>query len=218
MTVLPQEYSDPIQWAPTGTAEVKRAVYGNKGDVFVRFFMHQEPREHLSKELGYQYSDPIEMIEKIPDGKTVVHRMVTEADKREFPELYHRFTNSLESVGTMIENWGEIQLADRIELQRHGFRTVDQVAEASDDRMARVGRDAKELRNKAIRFVKARDNKVSADEIAGMVSQLTQQMAELKAQNDMLKIQLETRSVVAEEKRGRGRPKKIVTEDVSESE
>ncbi len=84
--------------------------------------------------------------------------------------------------GTPIKGWAVIAPSQAEAIIRAGIRTVEDLSNMNGEAMQRIGMGAVMLKNKAQAWVAQAQDK----------GPLTMEMAELKRQNDLLKLQLET--------------------------
>ena len=140
----------------------------------------------------------------VPGDKTnIIEQPVKEHHKARFPRqwLYHQMRNAEDpGLGIPLEVWhterpdelNDFQLA---ELQILKFRTIEQVATASDSQLQKVGMGANALRERAKSYLAQKNNTEVSDEL----SNTRKELDELKAQMATLM-----------ESRGPGRPRKEV--------
>lgn len=137
----------------------------------------------------------------IPGDKTnVFDQPVREDHKTRFPRHWLAFqmqnSKDLPVLGTPLVEWHQAEPEDFTrgqleELQILKFQTVEQVAGASDGNLQRVGMGGVALREKAKRWLGAKNTSETSSELAEMKAQIAQLTALLTA---------------PPEKRGPGRP------------
>lgn len=85
----------------------------------------------------------MEFIQKrIPgDLSQVVQRRVRESDRREYPDKYRRFKSgqAQATTGTPLDKWPGLLKSQVLELNYFGVKTVEQLAQVSDDNLSRIG-------------------------------------------------------------------------------
>lgn len=145
----------------------------------------------------------------VPGDKTnIVEQPVREHHKERFTRqwLYFQMQNGDNQViGTTLEQWNkdrptELSDGQMAELQILKFRTVEQVATASDAQLQRVGMGGVGLRERARAYISVRNTSDSNLELSKTRSELN----ELKAQMAML---------MAKKKPGRPRKEDVNDDD-----
>jgi hypothetical protein len=123
-----------------------------------------------------------------PGDKTnIIEQPVREHHKARFARqwLYYQMRNNEgPELGTPLENWhrevpdelNDYQLA---ELQILKFRTVEQVATASDSQLQKVGMGAQALRERAKNYLARKNNSVFSDELSNTRKELDELKAKL---------------------------------------
>ena len=136
----------------------------------------------------------------IPGDKTTdIRRPATDRDKERFFkhwESYERGMNQ-DGGGTPLENFPPLDEGRRMELRAMNIFTVEQLAKLTDSVLARVGMDARLLREKAQLFVEKENAPAKAREMEEQNKALQAQLASLAEQVQAL-----------QEKPKRGRPRK----------
>jgi len=137
------------------------------------------------------------------DKTTIIEQPMNEDHKRRFPRQYLYFQmkqneNDAPAMGTSFDVWfaegnGDITKGQGEELRILKFQTVEQVANASDAQLQRIGMGSAGLREKAKGFLAKRNR----SETENQLDDTKKQLAELQAQMSALMI------------RKAGRPKKI---------
>ena len=136
------------------------------------------------------------------DQLNVIDQPAREDHKRRFPHQWLSFQMNQGGmvVGTSLADWNrdapdDLNRNQLAELQILKFSTVEQVANATDGQLQRVGMGGVGLREKARRFL----TRQNADVQSGEIDDLKAQIAELKA--------------MMGDKRGPGRPPKVNADD-----
>ena len=137
------------------------------------------------------------------DKTTIIEQPMNEDHKRRFPRQYLYFQmkqneNDVPAMGTSFDVWiaegnGDITKGQGEELRILKFQTVEQVANASDAQLQRIGMGSAGLREKAKGFLAKRNR----SETENQLDDTKKQLAELQAQMSALMIRKD------------GRPKKI---------
>jgi len=121
----------------SGTAPQKKRYAGAN----VRFFNAYNENEEKSLQAGRPIFDEIPSISiQFPGGDETVRRIEAQ-DMQEYAELYARFKAGSEPVteGTPLAEWPMMTGSGMRELQYLGFRTVEQLANASDEAKRKLG-------------------------------------------------------------------------------
>jgi len=107
----------------------------------VKFFNAYNENKQKSQEAGRAIFDEIPSISiQYPGGDETVRRIEPQ-DVAEYPELYAAFQagNTPVDSGTPLSEWPPMNGSAMRELQYLGFKTVEQLAAASDDVKRRIG-------------------------------------------------------------------------------
>lgn len=104
------------------------------------FYSYNENREKSLKE-GRPIFDEIPSISIQWPGQDETVRRIEPRDMQEYPELYARFKAGSEPVleGTPLAEWPMMSGSAMRELQYLGFKTVEQLAAATDDVKRKLG-------------------------------------------------------------------------------
>ena len=123
------------------------------------------------------------------DTTNIIDQPVRDDHKERFPRQWLHFQMQNENgdiPGTKLEEWyraapGDITDAQVAELQILKFRTVEQVATASDAQMMRVGMGGVGLRLKAQAFLRLKTDSTANAELAEAKAQLAALQAQVAA-------------------------------------
>ena len=127
----------------------------------VRFYKRPVHNAFESDKQGRPIHDMVDFCRiEIPGiVANVVDDPANESQKLEHAVEWARYLNeqatgiTQEHVGTLLENWPQLNTAQVIELRHYKFYTVEQVAESSDAQIQAIGMsagmDPRSLRNKA---------------------------------------------------------------------
>jgi hypothetical protein len=104
------------------------------------FYAYNENREKSMKE-GRPIFDEIPSISIQWPGMDETVRRIEPQDMQEYPEMYARFKAGSEPVteGTPIAEWPQMSGSAMRELQYLGFKTVEQLAAATDEAKRKLG-------------------------------------------------------------------------------
>jgi len=125
----------------------------------IRFFNKAVQDMEETREKGRPVFKEVTYIQiMVPgDRESKVMRPMTWADKSRFAKQFDAWSrdNSTEGiVGTPLEAWGILSLAQIEELRYYGIRTVDHLADLRDDVVGKI-MGAPELKNRAKLFIQA---------------------------------------------------------------
>jgi hypothetical protein len=149
------------------------------------FYSYNENREKTAKE-GRPIFDEIPSISIQWPGQDETVRRIEPQDMQEYPELYARFKAGSEPVleGTPLAEWPMMSGSAMRELQYLGFKTVEQLAAATDDVKRKLGPLSK--------FVKlAKDWLEAANSTQNDVAKLKHQLEKAEARATALEHKLE---------------------------
>lgn len=107
----------------------------------VKFFYAYNENEEKSLKEGRPIFDEIPSISIQWPGMDETVRRIEPQDIQEYPEAYARFKANSEPVteGTPLSEWAMMNGSAMRELQYLGFKTVEQVANASDEAKRKLG-------------------------------------------------------------------------------
>lgn len=149
------------------------------------FYSYNENREKTAKE-GRPIFDEIPSISIQWPGQDETVRRIEPQDIHDYPELYARFKAGSEPVteGTPLAEWPMMSGSAMRELQYLGFKTVEQLAAATDDVKRKLGPLSK--------FVKlAKDWLDAANSTQNDVAKMKQQLEKAEARAAALEHKLE---------------------------
>lgn len=141
----------------------------------------------------------------------IIKRPVKDYDKRRFPQHWLAFQMQNAGdvvVGTPLKQWNDEQpdaftIFQMQELQILKFQTVEQVAQASDSQLQRVGMGGPGMRERARAYLIGKHQRTTSFEH----DQTKAELAELKAQMAEMMAQMQSQDAP---KRGPGRPRNPV--------
>lgn len=107
----------------------------------VRFFLHTEKDELASEKAGIPKYKEIEMVGVRYPGQGEHCVTATEKHRTEYAEIYKAFKEGLEppTEGMPLTEWPPIPRPVVEELRYFGFKTVEQLAGATDETKRRIG-------------------------------------------------------------------------------
>ena len=170
--------------------------HGDDQNLFVQFTMEAIKQEFESEKQGRPIFKDVPHIhilfpgDKSREIKRPVRLTQEEAgnappDPVRFPRQWAAFQNQQEQThdGTPIEEWAPIGKAQAFELKALRIYTVEQLANVPDASLHAVGMGGRELRDKAISWLKNAEG-------GSEVSRLTAENSQLKADMEALKVQM----------------------------
>lgn len=190
-----------------------RVQHGDDSGLFVQFYMESVQDHEESAKAGRPIFVDKEFIKIIPvgDRNTVICEPVRHQwsgneppHTERFARQYAAFKNQQHEVveGTPLEQWPPLTKSQVMNFKTASVYTVEQLAAVSDANLHNLGMGARDLRDKAIAYLK------NAKETASLMES-QQEINALKDQIEALKNQLAGfKSVIAEEDapKRRGRP------------
>jgi hypothetical protein len=138
----------------------------------VRFYRKPMKNEYESNEKSRDIFFDVDFVEiMVPgDSNTIIDTPVREEHKKRFPIHWARYQNSVageeQHIGTPLSSWAKLSPAQVAELKAIKFFTVDQVANASDAQIQKLGMSAGmspyAFRDAALVFLKSADSNATA--------------------------------------------------------
>jgi len=159
----------------------------SESGIYPKFYLKSVQHTAASREAGRPIFRDIEWVDIIiaGDKNCMPSRKVSDADRLRFPVQYNAFQKNQEAPleGTPLKEWAILTPAQVSELNYLNFYTVESIAEMPDTALQTIGLGGRELKNKAIEWLKSAEN--------GAVSQkLIDENAQLRQDIDMLKDQI----------------------------
>lgn len=202
---------DLAEFAPatvSGRGGQLTVSHGGDESLIVTFYMESVLQGHESERAGRPiYKDVPFIWIRFPGDRTrEVRRKVDMVGKNgatpdpvRFPRQWAAFERQQVQVqeGTPIEQWGPISKSHALTLKGVNVHTVENLAAVPDSALHNLGHGARELRDKAIAWLKAASDSAETTRLAAENQHLKDELTALKEQ-------------VAElaKKRGPGRPRK----------
>lgn len=178
--------------------------------LFVQFFKMPVIKEFESEQQGRPIYEERTMvrIQAPGDMLSIVEREANESHKRRFPRQWAHFeatqTEASDMNGTPVESWAAISRAQAEELRAMKFRTVEQLASASDMQLQTIGMGGFGLRTKARAFLEQAKDSALVERQAAELARRDEEIERLKTQMAQIAAQVSAQA----EKRGPGRPRK----------
>jgi hypothetical protein len=157
------DFSDAIE-AATRQRETPAPARGNirvTDGVIPMFYTTEVEDKRASDEAGrpiYRSEDWIEIL--VPGSRDRVRTPVRKEHRARFPEQWESYKRGDDrdvAGGTPIGEWQGISRTRAAELKAQSFYTVEQLATASDQQIARLGHDARALQKQAQDYIAGRE-------------------------------------------------------------
>lgn len=181
--------------------------HGGDESLIVRFYLESVHQRFESEQAGRPiYKDVPYIWIQFPGDRTRDIRRKVDfngkhglPDPERFPKQWAAYERQQEVVqeGTPLEEWGPISKSLALTYKGLNIHTVEQLASVGDQLLHGLGHGARELRDKAVAWLRSTED-------SSEVMKLQSENAQLRQDLDMLKQQVEELS----DKPKRGRPKK----------
>lgn len=164
-----------------------RVQHGTDAGLYVEFYLEAVKDEEATIEAGRPIFFDREYIKIIPvgDKMTVICEPVTDEYRFRWPQKYAAFKAQQHQPqeGTPLEQWPPLTKSQVLTFKGANVHTVEQLANVSDGNLSNLGMGARDLREKAIAYIK------SAEGSAGVLA-MQQQLNDAMKQIEALKNQL----------------------------
>jgi hypothetical protein len=186
-----QTFVMPTGYEHTNDPILMRPVFGADGTMSMNFELHQVYNGAKSEKAGEEKYDTSELCMRRPDKYTKVATRVNDLSRVDFAKyapLFERFKTQKDSTDTLLVNWQAITPNERLVLESLTIMTVEQLANYEESDLYKLGRDGKDMWERAKRHVatKRKDTKVaSSGEVETLQLQIAEKdarLAELEAQ------------------------------------
>lgn len=162
-----------------------RAYTGMANGQPFRFFTQEEYNALKSEQLGYEVKETTEFCEFLVDAKNKYCPRIDRHLFTQHPEIlaeYQRWKEGKKSNITDIKDWGVLSHGEIGQLIVAGFYTVEQLADANDEKAMMIGTNYKDLMNKAKLHVEAKNRSAKKDSSESEALELKKALAEKDAQ------------------------------------
>jgi len=171
--------------------------HGTDQGLFVQFYLESLKDEEETTLQGRPIFRDVEFIKIIPvgDKNTIVCRPVkttddagTPPDSVRWPQQYAAFKAQQEQplVGTPITEWPPISKSQALMLKGVNVHTVEALAAVSDSNLVNLGMGARELRDKAIAYLKSAEGSSGVSALAAEVNEWKTKFEALQNQMNAL--------------------------------
>lgn len=177
----------------------------DKSDNAKAFFYRKFEVDKRKSEIeGRPVTNEIERVKILVPGddKSQIDRKVQDEDKTRWPEAYNRFKNKERpgiAEGTPIREWPYLTREWVVKLEYCNVHTVEEIANASDSALERMGPGARDMQKRAKEFLSPADENEKA---------WRQQKLDMDARIKALEAQLRQYDENPDAKPKRGRPRK----------
>lgn len=178
----------PQQRGPVAPAPVD----GNFYEFYVEA-VYQPYKSELANRPIYEDQVFLRIITGASNGKNIRCRPAVDADKMRWPTQWAQFEAGQTQcgVGLPLSEWAPLSRSQVLELKANQVHTVEQLAEIPDSGLDRLGMGARDLREKAKRFVAqaagnapiealARENKDLREEVEALRVQIAEVLKSTK--------------------------------------
>lgn len=166
--------------------------------LFVKFFDKPEQNNFKTAQEGRPIMEMVCMVHIETPGNqlSIIERRAHDGDKARFPLQWAHYENTRgkegeQIQGTLLSDWPILNSAQVEELKFFKFRTVEQVANASDAQINSIGMVAgmspHGFREKARLFLKVAQDSAYVSKQDDQIKKQAEEMAALKAEMDALK-------------------------------
>lgn len=206
---------------------IESDIQNPNGRLVVFFHKMAKKNDFKSEQEGRPIFDDVVYIKKMVPGDnlSIIDRPMYESDKSEFPMQWAHFKNRQEGEqmvsGTPLIEWPIISTAQAEELRGLKFYTVENVADASDAQLQRIGMLAgmspHSFRDKARLFLNKAKGLAEDSKREQEFANLLEENAKIKAETDakLAQMQEQMANILAAvgEKKPRGRKPKVEVEE-----
>jgi len=160
----------------------------------------------------YQYRIPsTPWIDKL--NEKLHHGFITQRYYDHCIQAFDRWKNNREAPisGTPVKGWNQISLAMQNNMIELGIRSIEEVAEMTEEAMDAVGMGSREAKKRAIAYMKTSDHNVASAELSALQAEndrLRRRDEERESAFEAKLAELESRINETPPKRKPGRPKK----------
>jgi hypothetical protein len=206
---------------------IESDIQNPNGRLVVFFHKKDKKNNFKSEQEGRPIFESVIYIKKMVPGDSlsIIDRPMYESDKNEFPQQWAHFKNRQEGdqmiSGTPLIEWPIISTAQAEELRGLKFYTVENIAEASDAQLQRIGMMAgmspHSFRDKARLFLNKAKGLAEDSKREEELANLREENAKIKAETDakLAQMQNQMAAILAAvgEKKPRGRKPKVEVEE-----
>jgi len=163
-----------------------RVQHGTDAGLFVQFYLEAIKDEEATIAAGRPIFHDREYIKIIPvgDKNTVVCEPVTDEHRHRWPAQYAAFKNQQHQPidGRPIDQWPRMTKSQVMMFKAVNVHTVVQLANVSDANLGNLGMGARDLREKAIVYLKSAEGSAGTLAIQDKLNEALKQIEALKNQ------------------------------------
>ena len=169
------------------------------GDSQVLFYWEGVKNEKRSREAGHPVYEPVEFLSiKSRDGLSVVTRRATDKDIEMYPMQFKRFKKTDQKIdGLPLKEWPPITRVQMMNLNAAGIRSVEQLRDASEEKLNFLGSEGRQLQEQAQAYFEGATD-------ASKVIRQSKENSELRANVESLKVQLSAANAQIQDLQTRG--------------
>lgn len=154
--------------------------------IFPKFFIRAVENPAKTAEEGRPIFSDVEYVEiRIAgDKSTVIVKKVTDEHKRRWPRQYEQFKAGIEQhmEGTPLSEWSQLSASKVAEFKAMNIHTVEALSEVADGNIAKLGMGARELVQKAAKWLEVTKDNAKLDQIITENGKLADEVEFLKKQ------------------------------------
>lgn len=173
---------------------IQSDIQNADGRLTVVFYKKTLQNSYRTAEEGRPIFDEVDMVKIYTGGDTlnIVDTFVREDHKARFPQQWAHYLNRTGNdphiSGTPIDQWPLVSKAQAEELKALKFFTVENIANASDAQLQRIGMlagmSAHSFRDRAINYLKVARDEAHANQHEEEINRLREENAKIKAETD----------------------------------
>lgn len=154
--------------------------------VAVGFGLMPMQNEEKSSKAGHPVFVDVEFVKIVVPGdkQSILCQPSTDQYRQRFPKAYAAFQNREKKVteGFPIEQWPQVTRATAMTLKGLHIHTVEALAEVHDSNLGNLGQQGRELRSKALAFVKQSQDSAAVHKMAEREEELKSTIQALQDQ------------------------------------
>lgn len=161
-----------------------------ESQAYIRFEERTEEDRAQTMEQGHYVVRNVDFIVIVPpgDGKTVLEQKVNDRHKFRYKKEYDAWKQGKEAPlnGTSIKDWPSASPAIIMNLQRINVRTIEDLANANESTLERIGMGARKLKEKASAWLQASEGPGKMTEAMTELSRRMDEMDTASSEKDDL--------------------------------
>lgn len=169
-----------------GNGNVMAVSHGGDESLIVVFYNESVKQGHASEKAGRPIFQDVPYVWiRFPGDRTrEVKKKANDEYKQRFPRQWAAFERQEQvvEVGTPLEQWGPISKSSALNYKGMNIHTVENLAAVSDTTLHNLGHGGRDMRDKAIAWLKSSGDSAEAMRLATENQALKDDVAMLKAQ------------------------------------